>query len=323
MDQCMRFHMDYMSPEVLDHINYINALDLYRGLFDNILDEEMDTDTSDSEIDLQVSLHTLLTFDPSFFDRIRQRAFTIWTATTDRHWFAIFMHVDTTTGSIQSYTIAEPGHVAHLTASIDQRLRWLLARANIPIDAPTPTPLWFPKQLDDFSCGFRTYEVARVLLERINERVRESVATGNDLWHPSLLGPLPGDLQPQKIRTLMIGIIASRAMGHHGWRARVAVTPRRRIRGLRGLVRDAGPLDASRGLDAHQRPGVPAVRWDPVTRARRAGSRPKTSGEAADEADVSSLRLLRPEEVGTRVAQTDERHSSGVRTRSQTRILRF
>lgn len=308
--------MDYMSPNVLDHINYINARDLYRGLFDNVLGEEMDTDTSDSQVDLQVSLHTLLVFDQNFFSRIRQRRFTIWTATTDRHWFTVFMHVDPATGSIQHYTIAEPGHLAQLTANIDQRLRFVLAQGGVPIAAPAPSPLWFPQQLDDFSCGFRTYEVVRVLLERINERfhaVGAGAGDGAALWGPSLLAPLPGDLQTQKIRALMGGILASRAMGHQGWQARMAVTPRRQIRGLRG-VRAAGPLDASRGLEAYQRPGVPAVRWDPVTRVRRAARRRE---EAADEADVSGLRLLRPEEVGTGVALPDDGPQARAKTRSQ------
>jgi hypothetical protein len=131
-------------------------------------------------------------------------------------------------------------------------LRLLLQHGGIKI-VPTKfqrKDIWFPTQLDGFTCGLRQYEILRVMVERLNERYH--LHGVDDLYHESLWAPMSGDFQPSKVRQLMMGICASRAMKHLDYKARLSVTPREKIRGFKG-ARYVRRLDAFDGLEPVQR----------------------------------------------------------------------
>lgn len=58
-----------------------------------------------------------------------------------------------------------------------------------------PDYVWFPTQYDPYSCGLRTYEIMRVLLERINEAYHVGAPGG---FHPNIWHDLSVDCQPGK-----------------------------------------------------------------------------------------------------------------------------
>ncbi|KAI3390925.1 hypothetical protein diail_8340, partial [Diaporthe ilicicola] len=244
LDECIRFHLEYMNHEILDQINYIDGRDLYIGLF-----KDLSGALPNSEETFQVTLSTLYVFDPDFFRRITNRQFTLWLINTGEHWVSILLHVQG--GQVVDYAINESGRRPFLIHLIDNRLRRLLALGGVNI-LPTPgqrKDVWFPTQLDGFTCGLRAYEILRVMIERINERYH--LHGVDDLYDDSLWDPMSGDFQPSKVRQLMMGICACRAMKHQDYRARLSVTPRERIRGFKG-PRYVRRLDAFDGLEPVQ-----------------------------------------------------------------------
>ncbi|KAG6355919.1 hypothetical protein INS49_015303 [Diaporthe citri] len=202
LDECIRFHLEYMNYEV------------------------------NSDEVFQVTLKTLDVFDPDFFKRISNRQFTFWLINTGVHWASIVLHVED--GQVVHYAINEPGKNPVLINIVDNRLRQLLTIGGIAI-LPASYQIkdvWFPTQLDGFSCGLRTYEILRVMIERVNERYHLHGVV--NLYDESLWDAMSGDFQPSKVRQLMMGIVACRAMKHQDYKARLSVTPREKIRGFKG-----------------------------------------------------------------------------------------
>lgn len=290
--------MEYMSQEVLFHINYVDWNDSLFGLWN---DKNLG-DPAAGELEFDVTCKTLLVWQPDFFDRILRHEFTLWVINPGTHWMSIILHVDQ--GHVAHYSINEPNHNAPLTQLIDDRLRRLLATQRIAVAPNARQNLWFPRQNDTYTCGLRTYEILRVFLERLNERSHQpaSAAAGR-LYDAGLWGPLSGDFQPHKVRALMLGICAGRALKHQAYRARVAIAPRERIRGILSAERDVSRLDAFDGLEAFQSP--PGVRPGTRAPARRGtvGARPRR---------VSGL-------VQLAQLQAPLRRGRRARTRSETR----
>ncbi|KAL2279911.1 hypothetical protein FJTKL_13061 [Diaporthe vaccinii] len=180
----------------------------------------------------QVTLKTLDVFDPDFFRRIGGRQFTLWLINTGGHWASIVLHVQGC--QVVDYAINDSERRSVLINLVDKRLRRLLAIGGITI-VPAQhqiKDIWFPTQLDGFTCGLRTYEILRVVIERINERYH--LHGVNNLYDDSLWAAMSGDFQPSKVRQLMMGIVACRAMKHQDYKARLSVTPREKIRGFKG-----------------------------------------------------------------------------------------
>lgn len=202
-----------------------------------------------SEETFQVALKTLDVFEPDFFRRISSHRFTLWLINTGEHWVSIVLHVQA--GQVVNYAINEPGRRPALINLVDSRLRRLLAIGGVAI-VPTLNQIkdvWFPTQLDGFTCGLRIYEILRVMVERVNERYH--LHGVDNLYDDSLWAPMSGDFQPSKVRQLMMGIVACRAMKHQDYKARLSVTPRERIRGFKG-PRHVRRLDAFDGLEPVQ-----------------------------------------------------------------------
>lgn len=117
------------------------------------------------------------------------------------------------------------------------------------------------------------------MIERLNDRYHEHGV--DNLYHNSLWDPFSGDFQSHKVRHLMMGICACRAMKHLNYKARMSVTPRERIRGFQG-PRLAGRLDACDGLEP-----VQTRQEDPARPRGRARRRKRLTGDAkADAEDV-------------------------------------
>lgn len=228
---------------------------------------------------MQVTLKTLEVFDPDFFKRMSSRQFTLWLINTGEHWASIMLHLQG--GQVADYAINESGRRLDHINLIDNRLRRLLAIGGITI-LPAQhqiRDIWFPTQLDGFTCGLRTYEALRVMIERINERYH--LHGVDNLYDDSLWDAMSGDFQPSKVRQLMMGIVACRAMKHQDYKARLSVTPREKIRGFKG-PRWVRRLDAFDGLEPVQKQQGGAA---------PAGRRPKRSSPDANEdmKDVSDL----------------------------------
>lgn len=218
-------------------------------------------------------------FDPDFFKRISTRPFTLWLINAGFHWCSIMLHAQD--GKILNYAINDPEKRADTISQIDSRLRRVLELGKTEI-VPTVgerKEIWFPQQLNDLSCGLRTYEIIRVMIERLNDRYH--VHGVDNLYHNSLWDPLSGDFQSHKVRHLMMGICAGRAMKHLDYKARISVTPREKIRGFRG-PRLAGRLDAYDGLEP-----VQTQQDDPARPRGRARRRRRLTRDAkADAEDV-------------------------------------
>lgn len=243
-----------------------------------------------SEEAFQVTLKTLDVFDPDFFKRISDCQFTLWLINTGEHWASIVLHVEE--GQVVHYAINESGRRPALINLVDNRLRRLLAIGGIAI-LPAQyqiKDIWFPTQLDGFTCGLRTYEILRVMIERINERYH--LHGVDDLYDESLWDAMSGDFQPSKVRQLMMGIVACRAMKHQDYKARLSVTPREKIRGFKG-PRYVRRLDAFDGLEPVQRQQGAGAQ-DP-----QAGRRVKRLSPDANEdmQDVSNLLREEPARV--------------------------
>jgi hypothetical protein len=195
---------------------------------------------------------------------------------------SIVLHVQG--GQIVDYAINESGRRPELINFVDKRLRRLLENEGVNIlpDQDERRDIWFPTQLDGFTCGLRQYEILRVMIERLNERYH--LHGVDKLYDESLWGPMSGDFQPSKVRQLMMGICACRAMKHLNYKARLSVTPREKIRGFKG-PRYVRRLDAFDGLEPVQsQQGIPG-------RVPRAGGRAKkpTLDVIDDVQDVTDL----------------------------------
>lgn len=243
-----------------------------------------------SEETLQVTLKTLEVFDPDFFRRISSRRFTLWLINTGEHWASIMLHVQG--GQVADYAINESGRRPDLINHIDTRLRKLLALGGITI-LPAQhqiRDIWFPTQLDGFTCGLRTYEILRVMIERINERYH--LHGVDNLYDNSLWDAMSGDFQPSKVRQLMMGIVACRAMKHQDYKARLSVTPREKIRGFKG-PRYVRRLDAFDGLEPVQKQqGGAAPAQQAVGRSKR--SSPDANEDMQDVSDLPKEVPCRP-----------------------------
>lgn len=226
-----------------------------------------------------MALRTLDVFDPGFFGRISSRQFTLWLINTGEHWVSIVLHVQG--GQIVNYAINEPGRRPEIIDRVDARLRHLLQIEGVTIvpERHEIKDIWFPTQLDGFTCGLRTYEILRVMLERINERYH--LHGVDNMYDDSLWSPMSGDFQPNKVRQQMMGIVACRAMKHQDYKARLSVTPRERIRGFKG-PRWVRRLDAFDGLEPVQSQQVIAAQA--AGRAKRA-----TPDANEDMLDVSDI----------------------------------
>lgn len=246
-----------------------------------------------SEEAFQVTLKTLDVFDPDFFRRISNRQFTLWLINTGGHWASIVLHVQG--GQVVDYAINDSERRPVLINLVDNRLRRLLAIGGITI-VPAQhqiKDIWFPTQLDGFTCGLRTYEILRVMIERINERYH--LHGVDNLYDDNLWAAMSGDFQPSKVRQLMMGIVACRAMKHQDYKARLSVTPREKIRGFKG-PRYVRRLDAFDGLEPVQRQQGGAAQAPQV--ARRAKTPTPDANE--DMQDVADL----PREEPTRATRS-------------------
>ncbi|KAG8159032.1 hypothetical protein KVR01_011475 [Diaporthe batatas] len=247
---------------------------MYIELFTDVRRPAPDADEA-----LQVRVKTLEVFDSDFFNRIRTRQFTIWLVNAGFHWCSIMLHAQD--GKIVDYAINDPERNAQTISLVDSRLRRVLELGKTEI-APTPDKredMWFPAQRNDLSCGLRTYEIIRVMIERLSDRFHEHGV--DNLYHNSLWNPMSGDFQPHKVRHLMMGISACRVMKHLNYKARMSVTPRDKIRGFQG-PRAAGRLDAYDWLEP-----VQTQQEDPARPRGRARRRRRLAGDAkADAEDI-------------------------------------
>lgn len=238
-----------------------------------------------SEQTFQVTLKTLDVFDPDFFSRIKSREFTLWLVNTGGHWVSIILHVQG--GKVVNYAIIEPERVPDVINLVDGRLRRLLAIGGVEMipSISQIKDIWFPTQQDGFSCGLRTYEILRVMIERINERYH--LHGVDKIYDESLWDAMSGDFQPNKVRQLMMGIVACRAMKHQDYKARLTVTPREKIRGFKG-PRYVRRLDAFDGLEPVQRQqGIAAP--SPQTRRRAKRLSPDANEDMQDVSGIQEV----------------------------------
>ncbi|KAG6354571.1 hypothetical protein INS49_004589 [Diaporthe citri] len=126
---------------------------------------------------------------------------------------------------IQSAAVIEPERNAGVEKFIWERLQLILTeKRGFTFKHGEPVKLWFPKQYDTNTCGFRVYEIMRIMVMRISQSVaEEGLVDGYDpryIWQD-----FSGDFQPDKVRAEMIGILANVAMRYTHWSTRICIVP--------------------------------------------------------------------------------------------------
>lgn len=151
-----------------------------------------------------------------------------------------------------------------------RRLQLIFSRdRGFRFNAKVPEELWFPVQFswpDNYSCGFRVYEMVRVILTRAKKALIEViyepeikpdptnkpiVDQADDSYCPDYYDGFPGftqhifadisgDFQPDKVRADMLGICVSEALRAQRYETRVFFGP---VAGVRNYnpSNDDGP----------------------------------------------------------------------------------
>lgn len=175
IDECMRFHLSYLPDETTKILNYQPAWSMNNPY------ELFDINLSGQEFRRRNSYFRKNR--PAFFDNIREKRWTIMPMGVNRHFTAIILYTKQKkmSGTSRGYrtiikkaVVADPQKNPKLEAFIWNRLREILSeKRGFTFKHSQPNKLWFPKQYDEITCGFRAYEIMRVMLMRISQSAAE------------------------------------------------------------------------------------------------------------------------------------------------------
>ncbi|KAK7719416.1 hypothetical protein SLS63_010053 [Diaporthe eres] len=226
VDECMQFHLSYLPPETSRILNYQLAYHPTNpsNLFDRTLNLE----------DFQRLNREFRKIHQQFFDNIGKATWTILPLAVNEHFTAVILHAkakdmpNTKRGFrtvITSVAVIEPERNAQVEKFIWERLQLILtAKRGFTFKHDQPVKLWFPKQWDTNTCGFRVYEIMRIMTVRISQSAAEEGL--KDGYNPRYIWQnFSGDFQPDKVRAEMIGILANVAMRYTHWSTRICICP--------------------------------------------------------------------------------------------------
>ncbi|KAI1876932.1 uncharacterized protein JN550_001004 [Neoarthrinium moseri] len=248
----MNFHLRYMADAARKQVNYISLDEMPIGLWNEQEKGE------EGERRFEQLMRYLLAENPNLFYRIKSNAWTIWPINTGNHWMVIILRMASNFRKKGSQTVAaaailEPGHGLNWIKDVWRRVRRLLSCAGFTVRIQARRDVWFPAQRDHFSCGLRAVDLMRVFLQRIES----ALLLGNGDEH--VWENFSGNLQPDKVRALMIGICAVEAMRfiHCGSaRTRVGLLPCLKVRGFIDFHTNADKVHRPM-LEPYQEPPPP------------------------------------------------------------------
>lgn len=175
VDECMQFHLSYLPPETTKILNYqpVFSPSNPSNLFDfNLTPEKLD------ELNREFRRN-----HKQFFDNIGKATWTILPLAVNEHFTAVILHAKskempgTNRGFrtvISSAAVIEPERNAGVEKFIWERLQEILTeKRGFTFKHSSPVKLWFPKQYDINTCGFRVYEIMRIMMMRISQSVAE------------------------------------------------------------------------------------------------------------------------------------------------------
>lgn len=175
VDECMQFHLSYLPPETSRILNYQLAWHITNPstLFDRTLTFE----------DFQLLNREFRKANQSFFDNVGKSTWTLLPLAVNDHFTAVILHCKakdmpgTKRGYrtvITSAAVIEPVRNAEVEKFIWERLQLILTeKRGFTFKHAQPVSLWFPKQTDTNTCGFRVYEIMRIMTMRISQSVAE------------------------------------------------------------------------------------------------------------------------------------------------------
>lgn len=175
VDECLRFHISYLPPETCQILHCEAATSVHNPshLFDFGL----------TDMQLQQNNDEFYRTHQQFFDNVGRATWTIMPLAVNGHFTAVILHAkqkampNTTRGYrtvIQNAVVVEPERHAAAEKFIWERLQLILTEnRGFTFKHSQPVNLWFPKQNDTNTCGFRVYEVIRIMMMRISQSVAE------------------------------------------------------------------------------------------------------------------------------------------------------
>lgn len=175
VDECMQFHLSYLPPETSRILHYEPANSPYTPspLFATGLSDEI----------FEKCNKEFRRYRQEFFDNVAKATWTVMPLAVDAHFTAVILHAKHTRmpGTnrgfrtiIQNAVVVEPTRNRLVEKFIWGRLRLILTeKRGFTFKHSQPVKLWFPKQFDQNTCGFRVYEVMRVMMMRISQSVAE------------------------------------------------------------------------------------------------------------------------------------------------------
>lgn len=214
----MQFHVNYLHGGKYVYYTtheHVELNNLFRGMF-------ADPTVADAEF---AAANVLLDYAPQFISNIKHHFYTMWPINVELHWVAVILHVvpaaDGKSFEVNA-VIADPERNPNTMSFVWKRLQRILSPARGFTLQPAPQALWYPKQVDGYSCGLRVYEIMKTILARINEVELRMLPNG--FWD-RMWDDLSCDFQPDKVRAEMIGIVATEALRELRWEGRLAIAP--------------------------------------------------------------------------------------------------
>ncbi|KAK7927307.1 hypothetical protein PG985_004305 [Apiospora marii] len=173
------------QPRAVRHrINLLLNSDTNKLFDDPVVPGREYTDTSPFDIKDEQRADAMFTkrlnevyrSQPKLWRRIRAREFTIWPMHTTSHFVTTIMRMrrsdpyadlSTTYDEVAQFAVLEPAYNLQSIKRIHRRLRAILAKDGIKMPADAYRTPWYPRQFDDYSCGLRSYNMAKEFMERL------------------------------------------------------------------------------------------------------------------------------------------------------------
>lgn len=164
----------HLQPKVqeLIHIEHYDVAT--GGLWDAVLDNAHPKKVADAALEFTV-INSQLDAPGSglsMLDGVRKHRYSLFYFNCGDHWVATILRASTSGGktTIHNAVIAEPVRSASLRIFLFARLQEIFtALRGFVFEQKEIQDFWFPTQNDYNSCGFRTYEILKTIMLRIND----------------------------------------------------------------------------------------------------------------------------------------------------------
>lgn len=175
IDECMKYHISYLPEETTRILHYQPALSEGNPLmlFDRYISPE----------EFQIRNKAFRRDNMKFFDDVAKATWTFLPVAVNKHFTCIILQCKKRDMSgtrrgyrtvIQNAFVADPERKATAEQLLWDRLREIFTeKRGFLFKRQRPMKLWFPKQFDQNTCGFRVYDIMKVMMERVSQSVAE------------------------------------------------------------------------------------------------------------------------------------------------------